>query len=544
MNHALRCNPSGGAAEKYRALRSSPELHIRPGSRTMNIFYSAPTRRWRAVGFSVLGIATAVLWAAGCVPVGATPARSATNTDTPAPSFVATPPTPLPTRGNIEPGQIVDYRVQSGDTLEAVAAHFRTTVDDIRRNTAGLPVKTTTLTPGELLRLPVYFAPFTGTPFQILPDSEVVAGPAVPNFDGQAFVDSHPGYLKTFSEYAFDQTISGWGDVEIVARDFSVNPRILLALLEYRAQALTRNDQSDIVKVFPLQTGDYRVTGLALQLSWAAGKLNEGYYGWRTGELEEIDLADGRVTRPDPWQNAGTVAMQYLLAQWFGQADFEQAAGPDGFIQTYRNLFRDPFSYSVQLMPGNLQQPKMQLPFEPEKIWHFTGGPHPVWGDGLPWAAIDFAPPAIKHGCVDNPEWVTAVADGLVVRSGPATVVLDLDMDGDENTGWSFFYYHIADQDRVTQGTRLKAGDRIGHPSCEGGRATGTNLHIARRYNGEWISAAGPLAFNLSDWIVGPGDAPYQGTLSYYLEMTLHACDCVNSENQISLFPSATPTPP
>jgi murein DD-endopeptidase MepM/ murein hydrolase activator NlpD len=140
---------------------------------------------------------------------------------------------------------------------------------------------------------------------------------------------------------------------------------------------------------------------------------------------------------------------------------------------------------------------------------------------------------------------VTAVAAGIVARSGPATVVLDLDLDldGNENTGWTLLYYHMAEPDRAAQGTIVKAGDRIGHPSCEGGRATGTNLHIVRRYNGEWISAAGPLAFNLSDWIVGPGDSPYQGTLSYYLETVLHACDCVAFDNRISLPTQGTPTP-
>jgi murein DD-endopeptidase MepM/ murein hydrolase activator NlpD len=509
----------------------------------MNFAHSQIGRSTRVKRFPGWGILAVACLLSACVPETATVPPTASNPALPSRSQSVKPPTPLPTRIPLEPGQIMEYHVQSGDTLEAIAAHFHTTVADIRKNNSGLPVKTTTLTPDQVLRVPAYFAPFTGTPFQMLPDSEVVAGPAVPDFDGQTYVNSQPGYLKSYSEYAFDQTLSGWGDVQIVARDFSVNPRLLLALLEYRASALSRSDQSDAVKAFPLQNADYTGNGLALQLSWAAGKLNEGYYGWRTGSLAEIDLADGRVTRPDPWQNPGTVAVQYLLSQWFGQEEFDRAIGPDGFIQTYRNLFGDPFSYSVELIPGDLQQPKMQLPFEPEKTWVFTGGPHSAWGDGPPWAAIDFAPPAVKHGCQDSPEWVTAVAAGIVARSGPATVVLDLDLDGNENTGWTLLYYHMAEPDRAAQGTIVKAGDRIGHPSCEGGRATGTNLHIVRRYNGEWISAAGPLAFNLSDWIVGPGDSPYQGTLSYYLETVLHACDCVAFDNRISLPPQGTPTP-
>jgi LasA protease len=490
----------------------------------------------------ILAASGVLLFLSACAAEPDAPVPSLTPALAPSPADRQSSATPLPTRLLKEPGQIMDYPAQSGDTLEAVAVHFHTTVEDIRKNNPGLAKKTTTLVPGQILRVPVYLSPFTGTPFQMIPDSEVVAGPSMTEFQGRKFVAASPGYLKTYTEFVFGASLDGWGIVETVARDFSVNPRLLLALLEYRSNALSRNDQSDALKAYPLGSTDITDIGLGMQLSWAAEQINNGYYGWRTGRLEELELADGRVSRPDPWQNAGTVAVQYLLAHWFGQEEFDRAVSPDGFVQTYRSLFGDPFAYADELIPGDLQQPKMQLPFEPNKVWTFTGGPHSIWGQGLPWAAIDFAPPAEKHGCQDNPEWVTAVAAGLVVRSGPATVVLDLDFDGDEHTGWIVFYYHIAETGRVAAGTRLQPGDRIGHPSCEGGRATGTNVHIGRRYNGEWISAGGPLAFNLSDWIVGYGDEAYEGTLSYYLETVLHACDCVSPDNRIMLFPP-TPTP-
>jgi LasA protease len=60
----------------------------------------------------------------------------------------------------------------------------------------------------------------------------------------------------------------------------------------------------------------------------------------------------------------------------------------------------------------------------------------------------------------------------------------------------------------------LNAGDRVGHPSCEGGEATGTHFHFARKYNGEWVAAGGPLPFILSGWVAHAGTAPYQGTLT------------------------------
>ena len=38
----------------------------------------------------------------------------------------------------------------------------------------------------------------------------------------------------------------------------------------------------------------------------------------------------------------------------------------------------------------------------------------------------------------------------------------------------------------------------------EGGHVTGTHVHIARKYNGEWIPADG-LAFNLEGWVAHDG---------------------------------------
>jgi hypothetical protein len=55
--------------------------------------------------------------------------------------------------------------------------------------------------------------------------------------------------------------------------------------------------------------------------------------------------------------------------------------------------------------------------------------------------------------------------------------------------------------------------DFIGHASCEGGMSTGTHLHFARKYNGEWVSADGPIPFVLSGWTVVAGEKPYQGKL-------------------------------
>jgi hypothetical protein len=110
--------------------------------------------------------------------------------------------------------------------------------------------------------------------------------------------------------------------------------------------------------------------------------------------------------------------------------------------------------------------------------------------------------------------------------------VLDLDGDSDERTGWVIFYLHVATEGRATVGAVLKAGDPIGHPSCEGGKATGTHVHIARKYNGEWISAEGSLAFDLEGWMAHNGAQPYLGSLTRY-SRTVTACECSDRNSQV-----------
>ena len=100
-----------------------------------------------------------------------------------------------------------------------------------------------------------------------------------------------------------------------------------------------------------------------------------------------------------------------------------------------------------------------------------------------------------------------------MVRSDRGLVVLDLDGDGKEQTGWVIIYLHVSSENRIAVGTWVDKGDRLGHPSCEGGISTGTHVHIARKFNGEWIAADGPIPFDLSGWVAHAGQEAYQGYL-------------------------------
>lgn len=444
-----------------------------------------------------------------------------------------TEPTALATRPVYDPGTLVDYTAQSGDTLTALAAHFNTTLNEILIANPELPAETTTLTPGSVIKVPIYYKALWGNQFQILPDALFVNGPHQSGFDTRAFVDSYPGWLKNYSALAGDQTRRGGDLIDYVAQNYSISPRLLLALVEYQSQGLTSETRLDERFDYPLGYEDQFHKGLYLQLNWASNLLNNGYYSWRMGALDTIIRMDGTIEHPDPWQNAATVALQNYFSTLLPVEEYEIAIYSEGFYKTYRDLFGDPWQNFTDHIPGNLQQPALALPFAIGKTWTYTGGPHAAWGIGEPMAAVDFAPPAALGGCAPSNEYVVAIADGQIIRSEPAVVMLDLDGDGDEHTGWVILYLHLGKTEQIQPGMLVKTGDPIGHPSCEGGSATGTHIHIARKYNGEWIAAYGALPFNLEGWVTDKGSEPYLGTLKKH-GRTVDACTCSDPDSQIT----------
>ena len=448
---------------------------------------------------------------------------------------VATPAptqTRLPTRPIYQPGQLVDYIAQSGDNLPALARRFNSTVREILTANPAIPQDVTTMPPGMPMKIPIYYEPFWGSSYEIIPDSLFINGPAQLKFDPVGFVKSQPGWFKNYEFFTGTHTQTGGELVAQISTDYSISPRLLLAIIEFQTGALTNPKQPDSDPDYPLGYVNAGYKSIYRQLLWLANRLNESFYAWRQGTLKEFDLKNGTIQRLDPWLNASTAALQHYFSQIDNPDDYNQAIYSSGLALTYAKLYGDPWKNEQPHIPVNLHQPELKFPFLPGHTWSFTGGPHTGYGDGEPLSAVDFAPPTVGGGCSWTNEFATALADGVIVRSGPAMDVLDLDGDGSEQTGWVIFYLHLAAQDQTPVGTRLRAGDPIGHPSCEGGRATGTHVHIARKYNGEWIPASGVLAFNFEGWTVARGKQPYEGTLSR-MGQVVDACACTIQSAQV-----------
>lgn len=461
------------------------------------------------------------------------PTQIATETAS-APEPVASstfPPTPTLSTG--AGSESLLYRAQPGDTLRTISLRFGVLPKDIAISGATPPGETALLDPDTLLIIPRRLGA-TGPNEQIIPDSEVVYSPHAAEFDIAAAVQQAGGYLRRYRETVGGRSRTGAEVVALAARDHSVNPRLLLAFLEYYAGWVT-NPAQPTGNAFRHPLGHIvpEAQGLYRQLSWLSNALGDGYYGWRAGTLTELVFPDSSIVRLAPELNAGTIAIQHFFSGRILGREWAEAVGPDGLMATYRRLFGDPFGYTHPLYESGLQQPDLILPFLPGHVWAFTGGPHGAWERESAWAALDFAPSTILPGCAPSEEWVVASAPGLVLRSEAGVVVLDLDGDGREQTGWTLLYLHIASNGRVQEGALVEQGDLLGRPSCEGGTATGTHVHFARKYNGEWILADGPVPFELSGWITQAGVNPYQGALVKGDQKVL-ACQCASHVTYIS----------
>jgi LasA protease len=437
-------------------------------------------------------------------------------TASPLPGFTPPPKgyqTPTPDWST--PGPLFTYETQPGDTLPALSARFGLAPEELQ---ATAPMVGVGFLPIGM-KLELRNALEAVSPgVAVLPDSEVVYSPATADLEIQPFIELAGGYLTGYHETMDDGTVMGGAAiVERVARELSVNPRLLLGLIEYRSGWVFGSPVGSEPDPYPLGFRIPGRSGLFEELTIAATHLNRGYYGWREGAEVEARFGDGEVIRFHPGLNAGSVAVMHLMATLRPRALWtESLYGGESFPAQYARLFGDPWQRSSEVGPlltADLAQPALELPFASGERWSLTGGPHPAWNAGTPRGALDFSPITNEEPCAVSVRWVTASAPGVVVRAADNAVALDLDGDGREATGWVIVYYHLAEEGLIAEGSPVGLGTPLGHPSCEGGRATGKHVHIARKFNGEWLAADGPIPMVLSGWRAFADERNYFGSL-------------------------------
>ncbi len=388
-----------------------------------------------------------------------------------------------------------EYRTLSGDSLTAIATRFGVAKYEIR-NTDGLSISDRGfLPPGLILSIPRKFSKLTAAD-HLFPDDEIVYSKSSMKFSVENFVLGKRGFLL---HYRDADGKSGAETIYKLSRDNSINPKILLSMLDYASGWVSSPNPFSGNPDYPMNFYDIYHKGLYSQMMMAIDYLERGYYGWREAKILCLYFNDGENIRLAPDLNAGTVAVMYYFSKLYGDPASWSAAVRK-FFDLHSELFGDPrLTDTEPLFPEELYSPDLILPFTLGQSWCFSYGPHGAWDAKGPAAALDFAPPQDEtSGPLTRA--VLASASGCVVRSEKNTLVLDLDCDGSENTGWNIFYFHLAEAGRAREGIRVSQGQRIGFASCEGGVCSGIHVHMARKFNGEWILAGGPIPFTLSGW--------------------------------------------
>jgi len=353
--------------------------------------------------------------------------------------------------------------VDAGETLDYIAATLGCTSEELMdANKLDDPHS---LQIGQRLIIPSMELP-TGPDTLLLPDSEFVYGPAYLDFDTEAFCATRSGYLNSYEELVDGEVLSGPEIVELIARRYSLGPRLLLAMIEFQSGWVDNPAPSAWALEHPLGETEALQGTLLYHLAWAADELNWGYYDWKGRGREIILLTGGKEAQYSPGLNAATAALQRYLA-YDATSDQWQALcgeGPDSFFATYERLFGDPFDRSLDPLSRR--------------------------------------------------------ETGLIVQ--------DLDGDGEEETGWNLLYMHVATESALGVGTELEEGQRLGHASCEGGYSTASHLHFARKYNGEWVPADGTYPMILSGWRAHAIEA-YEGTMTKDGEVRTD-CECYEDD--------------
>ena len=249
-----------------------------------------------------------------------TPEPQSTNEPLQAPTPTLTPTEPIV---NTTP---IIYYTQAGDTLPLVATRFGVQPEEIE-SPEEIP-ETALFNPGQVLVIPNRLANTTSSQ-HFMPDSEVVYSPSALDFNVNDFALGAGGYLSEYSQYLATTGVTTGPDVvQRIATENSINPRLLLALLEYQAGWVYDPEPSGSLE-FPLGQTRPRDIGLYKQLAWVVNQLSIGYYGWREGRLTEIEFKDGVTARLAPDLNAGTAALQYYFAQLYDSEQWVAALDID-----------------------------------------------------------------------------------------------------------------------------------------------------------------------------------------------------------------------
>jgi len=353
------------------------------------------------------------------------------------------------------------------------------------------------------------------SPSALVSDGQFVWGPNVGNFDIAKFLKSIESPLTPYAV-----------DIESWAHYYTLNPRVLLTVLEINFGYLTGLDlQLDPAEV--RQTIEDTSMDLSLafyQHMYKLGDRRKGPLPLGAQAAQSFKFEDG-VQAELIWSpSSGSYAVAALEAKGrlkSVDSSIQALGGTDAFDAVFGYFFpdTDPLDTTNDLQPDSPPPDDyFQFPFPLEATWTFSGAHSWSGGSSFPdRSSMDFSTPWSNYPDSPYKNTVAAAPGDAVVRvpaSGNAPCWVQIDHGG----GWSTHYYHLVNvgsSGAIGPKSRNQLIGGIGEELCNGGFATGPHVHFALFYNGAPYDLEG---LKLSGWTVHEGPRDSNAYNTGYLE--------------------------
>ena len=320
----------------------------------------------------------------------------------------------------------------------------------------------------------------------ILSDGQFVWGPNVGNFNIEAFLNGHDSPLASYAK-----SIESW------ARYYSINPRVVLTLLESNYELISNFDPSaDPGTVHQLIEKTSADLSLAFyQHMYEMGTRQKGRAPFFAQGGQSFEFEDGTLAELT-WSPSSA---SYALAAVESKGKLQnptfstQAVGGIGDFETAFGYFfpeTDPFDTTNNLEPDSPPPDDyFQLPFPLGATWTFSGVHS--WSGSAAYpdrSSLDFSTPWSNYP--DSPYKNTVAAapgNSLILEPNPAITDIPCWVEIDHGGGWSTHYYHLVNlgsSGAVGPMSQNQLIGGIGTETCNGGWASGPHVHFSLFYNG------------------------------------------------------------
>ena len=320
----------------------------------------------------------------------------------------------------------------------------------------------------------------------LLSDGQFVWGPNVGNFNIEAFLNSQDSPLAPYAK-----SIESW------ARYYSINPRVVLALLESNYDLISNFDPSaspdTIHQLIEKTSADLSLA--FYQHMYELGTRRRGGAPLFAQSSQSFKFEDGTLAELTWSPSSASYALAALESKGRLQNPglSAQALGGIGDFETAFGYFfpeTDPLDTSNNLEPETPPPDDyFQLPFPLGATWTFSGVHS--WSGSAAYpdrSSLDFSSPWSNYPDAPYKNTVAAApGDRVILEPNPAITDIPCWVEINHGGGWSTHYYHLVNLGSSgavgpVSSNQLVGG--IGTETCNGGWASGPHVHFALFYNG------------------------------------------------------------